>query len=631
MPTDFIQGQVKLNGKPYRINLASYRVKDITDFAPRAATPGGSIIHSELGLYQPYMKTDWRHGLGFIWETDPMGYLTTDGNIDTRHPGIVMMFTQAVESDTADQKKEGFTVFNSKVYTWGSGGGGVSGVREFASSTWSDIQDDGPADYGNVNCLLATKTYLFICPDGARIQKMTTGNVVTDAGDGANATDYRWMVIHGGYIYAGKDDSAVVYRDNNEDLSGLSGDTGDDPNYILVGGGRYATIRAISFMGRLLVATADGLWEILDDLTVRKVLDYTDQVSTDNFRAMAIHNNRLVFTIRDGVYMWNGTTIVPITPRPTTDTFPYTTYGRFDNFVPVDDFMFCTARTNETTYEEHLLCWDGVGWHKMLEIVTNGTDTVTAMGYDSVNNYLWYHLDATADKTYYVQFQNQSAFPHANFPTTGTHSLKTSRMEMGFPWVDKSSPSITIEADNCTSARYLTIYYRIDDETTWHEWGGTGNGRITSNGATTLWNPAGSQNTTVEYEYLSLRIDFTTDATAQSPILESMTLRFIMRPDVLFGHFMQIPVATRMRTGAAAMTLDRAKDIITEVKKARASKSPVPLVDPYGAEVYGYISSYQQRALEQHGSGVREGNPDIESVIEINYVELMPRDEDTDE
>ena len=54
---------------------------------------------------------------------------------------------------------------------------------------------------------------------------MDTSNVVTDAGDGANATDYGWMVIHGGYVYAGKDASAIVYRDNNEDLSGLSGDT----------------------------------------------------------------------------------------------------------------------------------------------------------------------------------------------------------------------------------------------------------------------------------------------------------------------------------------------------------------------------------------------------------------------
>ena len=41
-------GDITLNGTAYRINLESYRVRDIVDFAPRAATPGGSIVHSEL-------------------------------------------------------------------------------------------------------------------------------------------------------------------------------------------------------------------------------------------------------------------------------------------------------------------------------------------------------------------------------------------------------------------------------------------------------------------------------------------------------------------------------------------------------------------------------------------------------
>ena len=54
-------GDIRLNDVNYKIDIASYRVRDIVDFAPRAAEPGGSIIHSELGLYQPYLKTDWRH------------------------------------------------------------------------------------------------------------------------------------------------------------------------------------------------------------------------------------------------------------------------------------------------------------------------------------------------------------------------------------------------------------------------------------------------------------------------------------------------------------------------------------------------------------------------------------------
>lgn len=41
-------GDIRLNNVEYSIDLGSYRVRDIIDFAPRAATPGGSIVHSEL-------------------------------------------------------------------------------------------------------------------------------------------------------------------------------------------------------------------------------------------------------------------------------------------------------------------------------------------------------------------------------------------------------------------------------------------------------------------------------------------------------------------------------------------------------------------------------------------------------
>ena len=41
-------GDIALNNVAYSVDLSSYRVRDIVDFAPRAATPGGSIVHSEL-------------------------------------------------------------------------------------------------------------------------------------------------------------------------------------------------------------------------------------------------------------------------------------------------------------------------------------------------------------------------------------------------------------------------------------------------------------------------------------------------------------------------------------------------------------------------------------------------------
>jgi hypothetical protein len=624
-------GDLRLNGTEYSIDLGSYRVRDIIDFAPRAATPGGSIVHSELGLYQPYMKTDWRHGLGFMWETDALGYLQTDGQVDTRHPGLAMLMTLAV-NDSEATAAEGFTTVNTfdfnnaandtdYTFSWGP-----DLRKRTIAGVWSSepgLGGDTTVGFGTVNFVMQTQNYVYVCPDNARIVTIlkSTG-FPTVSGVNASSTDYRWLIAHQGFIYAGKDGTSNIYRDSSEALANLAGAVGDDPNVILMGGD-LPTIGAISFLGKLFVTRQDGLFEIVgESLTAHRMLDFSNAISSANFRSIAVFNNKLVFAIRDVLYTWNGSTLVDITPQFLTDTFPYTTYGRFDNFVSAGRWLYMTARTNETTYEEHILAWDGVAFHKMAEPITNGTDTITAMGYDVLNNYLWYAVDATTDTVNFIEFQNQSEFPFARFPITGTHSLISARMHMGFRRVTKSTPSIFVDAENVTAARYLVVWYNIDGAG-WLEWGGTGNGRITANGTTNLTNPvSGGTNSTIQYNYIQIRIDFVSDSATESPILEGWTLRFIMRPATLYGHAFQIIAAGGLKIGSTHRDLRSVRDIYSAVETARASTAPVTLVDPFGVSVQGYVSSVERRAIERHGRTNREGFPDIESVIVVNFVQV---------
>src|SRR3990170_5859456 len=198
-------GWISLNGERYVIDLQSYKSQDITDFSPRGTVGGQSIIQSELGLYQVLLQSDWRHGFGFQFYEDAMGYLQTDGQVDTRHPNIAMLMSAPTSTDTAAAAKQGFTVFDGRVYSWGSTGTSISGVRTFANSTWDDIGDSDATDYGIVNYLLPTTSYMFVAVDGARLQKLDTADAATVAGLGVNSTDYKWLIIHNGNIYAGKD------------------------------------------------------------------------------------------------------------------------------------------------------------------------------------------------------------------------------------------------------------------------------------------------------------------------------------------------------------------------------------------------------------------------------------------
>jgi len=616
-------GWVQLNGKSYVIDITSYKTQDLVDFSPRGTVAGQSIIQSELGLYQVMLQSDWRHGFGFQFYEDALGYLQTDGQVDTRHPNIAMLMTQPTSTDTVAATKEGFTVFDGRVYSWGSTGTSISGVRTFANSTWDDIGDSDATDYGIVNYLLPTTTYMFVAVDGARLQKLDTADAATVAGLSANSTDYKWLIIHNGNIYAGKDASNIVYYDSNTDLSQLAGDPADDTNEITVGQGGYPVLGAMSFMGRLFVFRADGMWEIGEDNIARMILDYRNEASSDNFRSWANLNSQIIYPIRDKLYSWNGVRVVEVTPQALTDTFPYTTYGRFDNFVVFQGRLYLTARTNETTYEEHILCYDGVGWHKMAEPLATGAGSVTGMGYDSVNNRLWYHVSDTENTTWYIPFQDRSDYPSADFPTSGAHSLITSRLDMGFRRVKKSTPSVLVGATNLNATRYLRLYYRLDDASTWTPWGGNDSvsNIIDSDGVTELFNPLDASYTnSIEYNHMLLRTDFVTDTTANSPILEDLMVRFLMRPDTNYGHSFAIVGAEGAQFGTAHYDDRTVAQILTDLRIARESKTPVDFTDPFGIEHKVYISSYNENAIEYHGE--TRGDVNIETRILVNVVEV---------
>ena len=595
-------GNITLGGKKFRVDVESWRDKDIVDFAPRASVPGGSVVMSDLGLYQPLVQTDWQHGFGFHWYTDAQGYLATVGNIDTRQDGLVMLMTKSTSSDTNNNAKEGFVVFNGVLYAYGA-----AGLRKYSGAVWSSVYATAA-----VNFAINAGTYLLFCPDGVRVKKMDTSETITDAGLNASSTDYRWLIIHNGFIYAGKDATNMVHYDDDPALAALEG-TSADTNVIYCGIGNIPTIGAIVFAGNLYISRQDGLWHLGEDRIARRVIDFSNSVSSTNFRSMSVINGFLVFPIRDRIVQWNGARVADITPQKITDTYPYVTYGRFDNFVEHDNFLFCTARTNQSTYEEHLLCWDGVAWHKLMDLVTNGTDTVTAMGFDVQNNYMWYHVDATADATYYIPLQNNSSFPYASFPTTGTHSVLSSRLDMGFRRIKKSAASLLIEARNCSTNRYISVYYQLDGGGTWYLWD-----NIRQNGIIELKNPSGLK--TLEFNYMNLRFDLVTDGADQSPILEGYTLRFIMRPDVLWGVSFYVLAATNIQEGNQEDERTAA-EIRRELFEIRNSKSPVSLIDIFGDEHIGYITSVQgSTALVTYEDD--QENPDIETRILINFAGL---------
>jgi hypothetical protein len=605
------EGSVYLDGHLYDLDPESWDGKDVVDFSPKASTPGAGVVYSDLQMYQPIAaQTDFTHGFGFIWQEDEAGYMYTAGSIDTRQKGQAMLMTQKTQSDDANVNKYNMVVFGAFVYAATSAGV----YRTAAGASWEKCPITGTTE-PKINAVFTNGAYLFALVDGARLKKASAISAIptttdwSDAGVNSGSTDYKWAVMHAGYQYFGKDASNIIYKDSNADLSALCGAAADDTAEIYVGtSSSMVTLGAISFLEKLMVARQDGLWGIGDDNVARLALNFSGESSASNFRSMCVHNGMLYFPIRDRLYQWNGSRLNDVTPPQLTDTWPYVTLGYFNNLVSHEDLLYCTARTNEsnTTYDEMVLAYDGVGWHRIISPITAGVKNISMMSYDSLNNYLWYHVNngTTDNTTSYIPFQDYSHFPEASFATSGTHSLYTSRIHAGYRKVTKSVPRLIVEGKNLSSTRYISVYFNLDGTLTsagtaleWVKWDD-----VTVDGVTTLTFPGGER--TQEFDYMQLRFDFCTADAPQTPILEGYTLMGMMRPDTKWGYSFAVLVEN--------------KRMKANLRKARNSKKPVLLVTPLEEEIWGYVTS-----LNETGVAPGETKSEMEALVRVNFVETL--------
>ena len=607
MATVGIEGDVLINSKPYRIDVTSYQRRDIVDFSPRASTAtGASISYSELGLYQTLTQEDFRHGFGFYRYTDAAGYQRTEGEIDTRHPGLIMRSTKAEPSETDNAIKNGGVTFGNDFYTWGAA------VRKYSSGSWSEDAS------GASNSLVVGSGHIFNLKDGARVQRKATGGSWENAGIDSNPpTDMKIATTHGGYMWFAEDGNSFVHYGEELDLSDLEGDGKSDTNVIVVGPGGLAIRNMISFSNALYVARADGLWVVNQDgeFTARQVLNFSAETHADNFRSMVVFQGALYFPIRHRIYRWTGSTIVDVTPQRIDDTFPFIQYGEYDNFISRGAYMYCTARTDQADdlATESILAYDGMGWHRMLDPITSAAsdNRITMLALDPANDYIWYHTDTSSDATSYIALRDKSEFPKESFTTSGSHFWFSSIHDMGFRKVEKSLRSITFETDNCDSNRTITVTYSLDGATFTSD-DLSSDGVINSSPTQTL-----TLSDTKEFKNIQFRFAFNAQATS-SPVLKSYSLKYMMRPDTAYGYVFDIIAASGSEYGGGVD--DRtAAQIMTDLETVRASTAPVAFVNLLGESKKVYLASLTEAARSRADSNPEL--PDVEHRVRVSLVE----------
>jgi hypothetical protein len=167
----------------------------------------------------------------------------------------------------------------------------------------------------------------------------------------------------------------------------------------------------------------------------------------------------------------------------------------------------------------------------------------------------------------------------------------------------------------------LKVYYALEGDSTWHAWGGEDGATniIVADGVTELSNPLGVNPSTLDYYYMQLRIDFVTDSATETPVLEAIAVRLLLRPQTLWGFAATIVAAQDVEYGPY-QDHRTPSEIISDLKTCRDSSSPVKYIDPFGDEFEVYVTSVSIAAVEEHA--MARGTPNIESRIQVTLSEV---------
>jgi hypothetical protein len=179
-----------------------------------------------------------------------------------------------------------------------------------------------------------------------------------------------------------------------------------------------------------------------------------------------------------------------------------------------------------------------------------------------------------------------------------------------------------MEGYNLSTGKYLELYYQTDGSTGWLPWGGDCgiSNVMTSDGIREFNNPQGLDQSTLEYKWIQYKVQLYTADSSQSPILEGLYPRLLMRPDTLWGWNMQIVAAEDVQFGTGKQDM-HVTNILEALSDARDSYAPVDFVDIYGNPYKVYVSAVNEQAVEYHAESAGPA-PNVEQVVQINLVQV---------
>lgn len=606
MPTAGITHDITLQNAGtthgFMIVPGSYRIERVDDFAPRIAQATESALRE--GIWDVWAQSGFVEGIDQYLFTNPQRIYWSDGNVFALRDGNTQLDAVWRESDAA------VTLTAPTIIDFSTGGtdyvvvGKGTKVRRGNLST--GVWTDSTTTLG-ANCvwLHAHGGFVFAATStGADFYRSADLVTFTQPSAGQKATCFAsWATATKTYLVLGTSNTIKKSEDN-----GVTWDAAlsvGDPATLITGLG-------VAF-DLLIIGKEDGLY-YYDGTSVHEVFPFKNQKYAQNCRALVMHSDGFLYThilgrvVKISFSSGGISNMTDITPLMlgSADKELYNHGIPVWMWSSVKD-LYCLFDDGEGVYPE-LLYYNGLGWQQGYR-GASGANAV-AGGYSQLTGRTFLSDGSTRGRRHTILRDT----PLQDYPTTG--ETRTSFFDGGLPFMYKAFRDVSVECRDISSLGSIAVHYTIDRGVTY-----TLMGTVTSNGKTLLSFPNA---TTVGSYTLGLKFVITRNSATSTPVWERFTVRFLNRPDPIYGFTFTALLAPGQLLRDNTAEIISVGDRISYLKAIEGSVEPTILADAtgYTSSVFLTKTSTVKAPEKPEGSAASE-SPD-ERTIQVVAVQAFP-------
>lgn len=324
-------------------------------------------------------------------------------------------------------------------------------VYKWSGTVWqsSEVQTDK-----TVTDLLAWGGYLW-CARGANTMRCWNGASWADASGTVQA---QLLAQYQGYLYR-------TDPTNVEDLY-YTADGTTWSSAVHVGPGDWGITGVTGFRDEVAIANDVGLWLLAADWGYQ-VLDWSSQEHETNGLNMLAwaRTNELFIPVQRGLYRWTGATMVAV--GPDTDAgLPEGRSGSVAALCGTVNWLYAAIDAGDSGYSS-VLAYAGRDWHEVYRSSQAGA-RIRALAYDTLSDpqRLWFGEGA---QLHYMELPDftDNPYQYAGICYTSDAEIELSSWGSELLPVSKDWRYVILQAENCTSARTIEVYYEIDRSGLW--------------------------------------------------------------------------------------------------------------------------------------------------------------------